>query len=92
MKFLSSWILRPDTVPEAARRFLAGGGAPPAGVTLLGRWHRADASGGFSLFETNDPAALYAHAAEWAQFLDIQTVPVIEDADAAPVLAKLYGQ
>ncbi len=92
MKFLSSWTVRPDTRLEAVRRFLAGGGTPPSGVTLLGRWHRTDASGGFSLYETSDTTALFAHAAEWAEFLDIQTVPVIEDADAASVMARIVAQ
>ncbi len=92
MKFLSSWTIRHQTRQDAVHRFLSGGGLPPAGVTLLGRWHKADGSGGCSLFETSDPAALYAHAAEWGQFLDIQLSPVVEDGDAAPILAKLYAQ
>ena len=92
MKFISTWSLRKATIPEAIRRFLAAGGKPPAGVKLLGRWHRSDASGGFSLYETNDPAALFAHAAEWAPYLEIHTSMVLEDADVGPILAKLYGQ
>jgi hypothetical protein len=92
MKFVSTWSLRGTVIPETVRRFLAGGGNPPAGVTLLGRWHKADASGGFSLYETSNPAALFAHAAEWAPYLEIEVSPVLEDAEVSPVLAKLYGQ
>jgi hypothetical protein len=65
---------------------------PPAGATLLGRWHRTDASGGYTLYESSDATALFAHAAEWAEFLDIETVAVIEDGEAGPILAKLFGQ
>jgi hypothetical protein len=89
MKFMTTWSAKPGAFPEAVRRFLAGEGTPGEGVTLLGRWHSADFTGGFSLFETSDPAALYASASPWADILDLKTVVVVEDADAGPVLAKL---
>jgi hypothetical protein len=92
MKFMTTWSAKPGAFPEAVRRFLAGQGAPGEGVTLLGRWHAADFTGGFSLFETSDPAALYASASQWADLLDLKSVLVIEDADAAPVLAKFGGK
>jgi hypothetical protein len=59
-------------------------------VKLLGRWHNADFSGGFELVESNDPVALYAGAAKWADLLEFSTVPVIEDGDAGPVLANRF--
>jgi hypothetical protein len=92
MKLISAWSIRPGTRQEAVNRFLSGGGMPPSGVALLGRWHKADASGGFSLFETGDAAALYTHAAEWSQFLDIQVSIVLEDGEAAPILAKIFTE
>ena len=64
----------------AAEKFLAGEGTPAPGVTLLGRWHRVDCSGGYALYETDNAAALHAGAAKWADLLEIDTVPVIEDA------------
>lgn len=91
MKFLSTWAVRPGHIPEAARRFIEGKAVPPAEITTLGRWHKADLSGGFTLSETNDAAAMYAFAADWAPYLEIQTSPVVEDADVGPVLAKLYA-
>jgi hypothetical protein len=89
MKVLASWNVRPGAVKEAVGRFLATQGKPAPGVTLLGRWHKADCSGGFSLFETNNPAALYEGAAGWTDVLEVHTHVVIEDAEAGPVLAKL---
>lgn len=91
MKVLSTWAVRPGAHREAVSRFLAGGGLPPEGVTLLGRWHKVDLSGGYSLYETNDPAALFATAAAWAEFLEIQSSVVVEDGDAAPALAKAFA-
>jgi uncharacterized protein DUF3303 len=92
MKILTSWTVRPGAVREAVSRFLAGGGLPPEGVTLLGRWHKSDVSGGYTLYETSNPAALYAAAAEWAELLEIRNDLVVEDAEAGPVLAKIFGK
>ena len=90
MKFLSTWAVRPGATKEAVARFLAGQGAPPAGVKLLGRWHKADLSGGYSLTESESPAALYESAAEWTDVLEIHGCVVIEDAEAGPILAKVF--
>lgn len=90
MKFMAIWSVRPGCWPETAQRFLSGKGQPPAGVKLLGRWHKADLSGGCTLTETDDAAAAYAFAAEWADILDLQIHPVVEDAEAGPTLAARY--
>jgi len=90
MKFLSTYAARPGCLPEVMRRFLAGQAQPLPGVTLLGRWHKTDMSGGFSLSETDDPTALYEFALQWADVLEIHSSLVIEDKDAAPVIAKLF--
>ena len=54
------------------------------------QWHKADCSGGFVLFETSNSGAFYESAAVWADVLEIHTVPVVEDADAGPILAKVF--
>ena len=90
MKFISEWKAYPGTLQEAVERFLAGLGQPPAGVTMLARWHKIDCSGGYTLVESDNPVAVYELSAEWADLLEIRTSPVIEDADAGPVLAKVF--
>jgi hypothetical protein len=90
MKFMTTWALLPGSVKAAATDFLAGVGAPEAGVTLLGRWHSCDCSGGFALFETDNPVALHRGAAKWADLLALTTVPVIEDAEAGANLASVF--
>ena len=92
MKVMSTYSIRPGCVPEAAQRFLSGKATPPAGVKILGRWHKTDASGGYTLFETDDPAALYAFAAAWTDVLDNHSTTVIEDAEAGQALAAIYGK
>src|SRR5277367_1925878 len=66
MKFMTSWSVPMENIPDAVARFLSGEAPPPAGVTILGRWHNADLSGGFTLTECNDAVAAYADAAQWA--------------------------
>ncbi len=90
MKFISTWTLVPGAGRSAVDRFLAGEGAPAAGVTLLGRWHRADCSGGFALYETNNAAALFEGAAKWVDVLVLHIVPVVEDADAGAGFTKVF--
>ena len=92
MKFMSTWSLLPGSVKTAAQQFLAGGGGEPEGVTVLGRWHNVDCSGGFSLYETSDPAALHLGSLKWADLLELTTVPVIEDGEAGPNLAAVFGK
>jgi len=90
MKFLSTWNLRPGGVQTAVDRFLAGEANPATGITLLGRWHKADFSGGYSLSESDDPAALYEFAAKWNDVLEIHSSLVVEDAEVGPILARVF--
>jgi hypothetical protein len=92
MKFLSTYTARPGCLPEVMRRFLAGEAKPMEGVTLLGRWHKTDLSGGFSLNETDDPTKLYEFALKWSDVLEIHSNLVIEDAEAGPIIAKLFAK
>ena len=92
MKFISTWSVRPGASKEAVSRFLAGQAAMPPGVKLLGRWHKTDSSGGYSLVESDNPIALFDGSAAWMDVLEIHSSLVIEDAEVGPVLAKLHGK
>jgi hypothetical protein len=87
---MQTWTLLPGSVKTAAEQFLAGGGGEPEGVKLLGRWHNVDCSGGFSLYESNNAAALHLGAAKWADLLELSLVAVIEDAEAGPNLVTVF--
>jgi hypothetical protein len=92
MKVMSSYSIRPGCVAEAVQRFLGGKAIPPAGVKILGRWHKSDASGGYTLFETDDPVKLYEFAASWTDVLENHSTLVIEDAEAEAALGKVFGK
>ena len=89
MKIMTTWSLKPGAFSEAVKRFLAGEATPPEGATLLGRWHSADLSIGFTLTETSDPTTLYRASTPWADLLDLKAYIVIEDNEAGPILASL---
>ena len=90
MKYIVSWRLPQGTYNAAIARFLEGGGAPPEGVNMIGRWHGMD-GGGFAIAESSDPKALYAWLAEWSDVIPVQITPCLEDADAAEVLQAVKG-
>ena len=89
MKHPVQWSLPHDSFRPAVQRFLKTGGVPPAGVTLIGRWHGMNGKG-CAVVESSDPQALFAYIAEWMEFIDIEATPLVEDAEAAAVLVPLY--
>lgn len=88
MKFISSWSVPQGSFNAAVARFLETGGAPPAGVKVLGRWHGMNGQG-FAVSESNDPKAMYLWQAQWADLLPITVTPCLEDDDAGAVMASL---
>ena len=92
MKIMVTWTFKAGGLRGAVEQFLAGQGAAPEGTKLLGRWHSSDFSGGFALYETNDTVAIFEGAAVWAEVIDLRHIPVVEDAEAGPVLAKAFGK
>lgn len=53
---------------------------------------RARVVRGWVLVEGEDLKPLYEHVAQWANLLDLQASPVLEDSDAAQALSKVYGK
>ena len=76
-----------STYKATMERFKAGGGPPPAGVKMIGRWHRADGSGALVVCETDDAVALAKWSKEWADVISIEVTPVLDDAGMGAVLS-----
>ena len=83
MKFMLTFTWAPDARirEEAIERFQKTGGLPPTGVTLLGRWTRADLSGGFDLLEAEDLRKVTEFAYMWSDLMKLDITPVVEDDD-----------
>ena len=90
MKFMMTFDWTPDTKArsEAIARFRKTGGLPPKGAKLLGRWTRADFSGGFDLIESDDPKAMAEFALMWSDLMQLKIVPVLEDGALTEVLSR----
>ena len=88
MKFIVKWRIPKGSVVDSEQRFLKTGAPPPAGVTMLGRWHGMS-GGGVLIAETSDAKALYAWLGYWNDLLEFETTPCVEDAEAGEVLAAL---
>ena len=90
MKYMITWTIPPDTYKEAVEIFLSTGAPMPEGLNSLGRWHAPGSSYGWVLVETEDAVTLAQHMTEWANLLDLQVTPVIEDEEAAKAASKVY--
>ena len=56
---------------------------------MLGRYHAPRSLEGWILVKTEDPKPLFEHAAQWAEYLDWETTPVITDEEAGPICMKI---
>jgi len=88
MKFIVTYELQPENRNASGKRFLETGGRPTAGVTMLGRWHRAAGLAGFVLCESSDAEAIANWVYEWNDLLRFDVIPVIDDEQAGRVLAR----
>lgn len=90
MKHLCYFTFNTDTQDqaEAIRRFRETGGQPPAGAKLLGRWIRADFTGGVLLLESDDATALTEFSLMWSDLMELEIVPTIDDVELLKVLER----
>jgi uncharacterized protein DUF3303 len=91
MKFMVTFDWKPSTAArdEGIARFRKTGGQPPKGATLLGRWTRADFSGGYDLIESEDPQALAEFALMWSDLMELRISPILEDQPLSEVLQRI---
>jgi Domain of unknown function (DUF3303) len=88
MKFIVKWKIPSETRIAAEKRFLESGGAPPAGVHLIGRWHGAS-GWGLAVAETTDAKALYTWVQQWNDVLELDVTPCLDDAEGAEVISSV---
>ena len=91
MKFMVTWTIAPENYKAAVKRFITNGAPMPKGMKSLGRWHTAGSTRGFHLVEGSE-AAIAEDSAQWADLLDLQVVPVVEDDVAGAIGAKILAK
>lgn len=87
MLFHARYAYRGEDRDKVHQRFLQTGGAPPSGVTMLGRWHGAQGNGGFLVAETEDATALARWLQDWTDLVAFEVTPVVTDEEFAAVIA-----
>ncbi|TVT80156.1 DUF3303 domain-containing protein [Pseudomonas sp. H3(2019)] len=92
MLYIVSWSITPERRNSAIERFLKTGGAPPAGVTMLGRWHAVGRMTGFGVAEASDITLIQKWVLEWSDLLAMEIHPALTDEQAAPLLAAALGK
>ena len=81
-----NWTPNAQKRAEGIARFQKTGGLPPEGVRLLGRWTKADLSGGFDILETEDSKKLIEFAYMWGDLMDLSVCSVLEDNELSEAL------
>lgn len=92
MKFMVTWRTRPGFHNAAVQKFLKTGGNPPTGLKTVGRWHVPGSILGWHLLEGGDPTAVADRVAEWADMIELEVNPVIEDGAAAEGASRVVGK
>jgi uncharacterized protein DUF3303 len=90
MKIMIVWRTVPGKYRTALEAFLRAGGPVPQGTKTIGRWHTPGSTLGWHLVEGGDLTAVAQHVAEWADLLECEIYPVIEDSDAAKAASQVF--
>ena len=86
MLFIVRWEINQTVRKAVIERFLKTGGAPPASVKMLGRWHSADGEFGFAVAESNDVQAMAKWSMAWNDLLPMDVRPALNDEGMGAVL------
>ena len=91
MIFITRYEVQPSVRKAAIERFVKTGGAPPAGVKMLGRWHSADGAFGIVISESDDIKAITKWNLAWNDLLTFDVRPAIDDQGLAAALAEMQS-
>jgi hypothetical protein len=92
MLFIVSWSISSERRNSAIERFLKTGGAPPAGVKMLGRWHAVGRMTGFGVAEASDVTLIQKWVLDWSDLMSMDVHPALTDEQLAPLLAAAVGK
>ena len=92
MKIMIVWKTVPGKYKTAVDEFLRRGAPVPAEAKTVGRWHTPGSTLGWHLIETKSLEVVAQHVAEWADVLECEVYPVIEDAEAGAAARKTFGK
>ena len=90
MKFLITWSLHEEKRHDTLAMFSQmaddqESAMMGSGMTLIGRWHDLVAGTGAAVYEADDISAISTYALQWNRFMDLDIVPVVDDAEAKAI-------
>lgn len=88
MKYMTKWSIKEENLPAAVERFSNDPPDLPEGVTMVGRWHQMGSGDGFALFEADDPIAMSRYVMAWADLVDQEVYPVLDDEEIGQAIAQ----
>ena len=91
MLFKFSWTHSPQARDNTIKQFMATGGMPPEGATLVSRYHNVDGTGGFAIVESSDVGALADYALDWNGMIEINITPLMDDETISKVLGAKFS-
>ena len=91
MLFKLAWTHTQEARDTTVKKFMATGGMPPEGVSMLSRYHNLDGTGGFAILDTTDSAALADYALDWNGLIKIEITAIMDDETISSVLPKHFG-
>jgi hypothetical protein len=86
MFFVITYAIAPENRNAAQERFKSGGGLPPAGVKMIGRWHSVGGGRGLTVCESDDALAVANWAQQWSDLISFDVYPALDDASFAKLL------
>ena len=81
----------PEARDTAIKQFMATGGTPLEGISMVSGYHNLDGIGGFSILDTTDSAALADHALDRNGLIKIEITAIMNDETISSVLPKYFG-
>jgi len=87
MIFHTAYSYSTENRDKVHRRFQETRGAPPPGVTMVGRWHTADGNHGFLIAESDDAAAIATWLHGWTDLVSFEVTPVLDDEGFSEIIA-----
>ena len=96
MKFMLLYKLHPEKRHEALKGFAqmtSENDKEDMGdkIKLIGRWHDIAHSKGVAIFEPDSTEAIYNWALNWNSMLDLEIMPVLDDAETRAFGKKRFG-
>lgn len=95
MKFMANWSIPQDKWLPILKKFTSMSPQEQTnagdGVKIIGRWHDVAARTGVVIFEFNDPAAVQRYIGKWNPYMEVDFVPVLDDAELTAVYRQIIA-